>query len=59
MGKGQKSKRVPPLREGKAKPSPARLSLPFPTDDVAEERAEIIKRNKRELQKNLKETRLH
>jgi len=28
-------------------------------DNVAEDEAEIIKRDKRELQKNLKETRLH
>lgn len=46
---------------GREKPEAALLSswLPFPVENTAENEAEIIKSEERELQKNLKETRLH
>lgn len=46
---------------GREKPKAAQLSswLPFLVENIAEGEAEIIKSEERELQKNLKETRLH
>lgn len=49
LGKGQKSKRIHPAEGGKPRQPHSVLSgssLPDPTDDVAEDEAEIIKRRK-------------